>query len=343
MRAFHAPETAGHDPDFFLLRGRVVRNEERAARAERLLAALARLELAAEAPPEAGRAPLAAVHSLDYLRFLETAWEDWRRLPAAGPEVVANVHRAPGPPSTYPDSVVGRAGWHMADAACPIGPESWTAARRSADCALAAAEALAAGARQAYALCRPPGHHAAAEQAGGHCLLNNAAIAAQRLTAGGGRVAVLDVDVHHGNGTQSIFWSRADVATVSIHADPHGFYPFFVGHAHERGAGPGEGFNLNLPLPLGAGDAAWLDALGTALARVEAFAPDAVVLSLGLDVHERDPLKGLSVTTEGIARAGARIGRLGAPVAVVQEGGYLSEELTDNLAAFLSDFLGARA
>ncbi|TVQ57823.1 MAG: histone deacetylase family protein [Rhodobacteraceae bacterium] len=341
MRAFHHPDTAAHDPRFFLVRGRPVANEERPRRADLLLEGLSRVGIAPETPPDAGPGPRAAVHSLDYLAFLETAWSAWRALPGAGAEVVANVHPRRGP-MTYPESVVARAGWHLADTAAPIGPGTWEAARRAADCAVAAADALLAGADAAYALCRPPGHHACADMGGGHCFLNNSAIAAERLRGRHGRVAVLDVDVHHGNGTQSIFYARPDVLTVSVHADPHGFYPFFVGHAHERGEGAGEGFNLNLPLPLGADDAPWLAAIEAGMARVAAFAPGAVVLALGLDAHERDPLRGLAVTTEGFAAAGRLLAGLPAPVAMVQEGGYLSDDLPANLAAFLGGFLAAR-
>ena len=341
MKAFHHPGTAAHDPRFFLVRGRAAANEERPRRAELLLAGLARLGIAPETPPDAGVGPVAAVHSLDYLAFLETAWSEWSKLPNAGPEVVANVHPQRGRGS-YPAGVVGRAGWHMADAACPIGEGSWSAARRSADTAVAAADAALGGADLAYALCRPPGHHAYADLAGGHCLLNNAAIAVERLRMRFPRVAVLDIDVHHGNGTQGIFYGRGDVLTVSVHADPSAFYPFFCGYAHERGEGAGAGFNLNLPLPLGAGDAEWLGAVEAGMARVAAFAPDAVVLALGLDVHENDPLRGLSVTTAGVRSAGRLLAALPAPVVITQEGGYLSAELSDNLEAFLGGLLAAR-
>jgi acetoin utilization deacetylase AcuC-like enzyme len=148
--------------------------------------------------------------------------------------------------------------------------------------------------------------------------------------------------VHHGNGTQGIFYKRADVLTVSVHADPHRFYPFYVGHASERGAGAGEGFNLNLPLPIGERDAAWLKAIEAGMARVAAFAPGAVVLALGLDAHERDPLRGLSVSTAGFEAAGKLLAGLPAPVALMQEGGYLSDDLPMNIAAFMGGFMAAR-
>ncbi|MEM7499980.1 MAG: histone deacetylase family protein [Pseudomonadota bacterium] len=340
MRVFHHPGTAAHAPDFFLVRGRLVANEERPERAALLLEGLARSGLASEVPPPAGRGPLLSVHGADYLAFLETAHAAWQALPGAGAEVVGNIHPHRGV-GTYPDSIVGRAGWHMADTAAPIGAGTWEAARLAADCAVAAADAVLSGASRAYALCRPPGHHAYQDMAGGHCFLNNAAIAAAHLRRSHDRVAILDIDVHHGNGTQDIFYDRADVLTVSIHADPHGFYPFFCGHAHERGAGVGRGANLNLPLPLGSGDAAWLSALEAGMAAVTAFAPGAVVLALGLDVHEDDPLRGLSVTTEGLAAAGRLLAGLRTPMVITQEGGYLSPALADTIAAFTGGLLGS--
>lgn len=195
----------------------------------------------------------------------------------------------------------------------------------------------------AYALCRPPGHHSDADSASGHCLLNNAAIAAAYLRRHHERVAILDIDVHHGNGTQAIFYDRADVLTVSVHADPMEYYPFFNGHAHEVGEGAGEGFNLNIVLPRDSGDAVWHAAIRRGLDRIAAHAPGALVLSLGLDAHENDPLRGLAVTTEGFRMAGEMIAAAGLPCAMVQEGGYLSAELTNNLAAFLGGALGRMA
>lgn len=204
---------------------------------------------------------------------------------------------------------------------------------------MTAADLVTADGDPAYALCRPPGHHAYADQAGGFCFLNNSAIAAQRLRdKGAGRVTVLDVDVHHGNGTQGIFYRRADVQTVSIHGDPRAYYPFFTGYPDEIGAGPGRGANLNLPLPRGTGDAGYLETLDGALAAVDAFRPDVLVIALGLDPSEKDPLAFLAVTTEGFRRIGERLGRAGYPTLIVQEGGYISELLGENLTAVLAGF-----
>ncbi len=339
MKCYYAPESEAHDPDFRLTNGRVVRNAERAERGRLLLAGLDRLGLGTEEPPRCDDGDLAAVHTPEFLRFLESAWTEWQELPNAGTEVVPNTHPQKSL-ATYPESILGRAGWHMADPSAPMGEHSWTATRRAADCAVAAAEAVTAGDHFAYALCRPPGHHTDADSAAGHCLLNNAAIAAARLRKHRDRVAILDIDVHHGNGTQGIFYDRADVLTVSVHADPSNYYPFYVGHSHETGHRAGKGFNLNIPLERDSDDATWHAAIRLGLARIADFAPGALVVSLGLDAHENDPLRGLAVTTDGFRVAGELIAAAGLPSVLIQEGGYLSPDLTDNLAAFLGGALG---
>jgi len=330
-----------HAPQFFLQRGQVRPNFEIPARAQALLEGVAALGLVPERPADASEAVLETVHGPAYLDFLRTAHADWSAMEEAGPEVVANIHPAPemlahgARPGSGP---IARAGWFTADASCPIGPHTWTAALSAARCALAAAEEAVAG-RSAYALVRPPGHHAYPARAGGHCYVNNAALAVERLRAGGAaRVAVLDIDSHHGNGTQGAFWERGDVLFASIHGDPGGYYPWYVGHADERGAGAGEGWNLNLPLPRGSGDASWLEALDTALAAIGRFGPDAIVLSLGFDASEHEPLNYLAVTEGGFARAGERIGALRVPTAIVQEGGYNVDMLGRLLARFLTAY-----
>ncbi len=339
MRAFSHPDQALHTPRFFLLRGEVRPNYEVPGRATALLRGLAAVGIVPETATPADRAALLAVHRADYLDFLEGAAAAWARLPQAGPEMVANVHPTPemlANGAQAPGSVVGQAGWFTADAACPIGPGTWRASLAAAGAALAAAAEAAAG-RHAYALCRPPGHHAYAARAGGHCYLNNAALAVEALRRGGAaRVATLDIDSHHGNGIQGIFWDRGDVLTVSVHADPHRYYPHFVGHASERGAGPGEGRNLNLPLPIGSGDAAWLAAVGAGLAAVHDFGAEALVVSLGFDASEHEPLAALCVTADGFARAGAMIAGQRLPAAIIQEGGYGLDHLGPLLARFLT-------
>jgi len=339
MQAFDHPLEAAHAPRFFLMRGALHPNFEVPARAASLREGLRSLGIAAAEPPLPDRAALEAVHAPDYLDWLEGSHAEWSALPGAGPEVVSNIHPSPemlaqgARPST---KAVGRAGWYTADTACPVGEGTWRAARAAAGCALAAAGVAARGGT-AYALCRPPGHHAYAARAGGHCYVNNAALAAGALRdAGAARVAILDIDSHHGNGTQGIFWTRADVLTVSVHADPDGYYPWFVGHGIETGGGEGAGHNLNLPQPMGTADGPWLEAVAAGIARIRAYAPDALVLSLGFDASEHEPLAALRVTADGFARAGAAIAALRLPAAIVQEGGYD----TDRLGALLARFLG---
>ena len=238
---------------------------------------------------------------------------------------------------------MAQAGWHMIDASAPVSADTWESAKWSAWSAVHAAELVLLGESAAYALCRPPGHHAGAETAGGFCYLSNSAIAASALRKQYDRVAILDVDLHHGNGTQDIFYERGDVLTVSIHADPVRFYPFFWGYADETGAGAGEGCNLNLPLARGSNDAAFMDALSGALGKVQSFKPDALVIALGLDAYEGDPIAGLAVTTGGFARIGEAIGaafRL--PTVIVQEGGYPCDALATNLSSFLGGYESRR-
>ena len=329
-----------HYPKSFLVNGAQQPNPEVPERIDRLCAAAQAGGHGIQAPEDHGLGPVAAVHTPEYLRFLEHIYERWARIPGASAEVIPNIH-PDRREASYPLSAVGQAGYHMADTACPIGPDSWESIRWSANCAVAAAEEVLDGARAAYALCRPPGHHAFADLAGGFCFVNNSAVAAMVLRRKHPRVAIVDVDLHHGNGTQGIFYRRDDVLTVSVHADPIRFYPFFWGHAHERGEGPGLGYNLNLPLPRGSQDAAFLEALDRGLETVRAFAPGALVVALGLDAFEGDPFGGLAVSTPGFGEIARRLAKLGLPTAIVQEGGYLCEALGDNLTAFLKGFEAA--
>ncbi|MFI0844747.1 histone deacetylase family protein [Mesorhizobium sp. IMUNJ 23232] len=340
MKAFYAAEQKRHDPKAFLSSGAPQPNPEQPERIERLLAGAKRAGCTVERPNDYGLGPIAAIHTPEYLDFLKHIYMRWQRIEGASAEVIPNIHPI-ARTGSYPASAVGQAGYHMADTACPISAETFDSACWSAWSAVAAADAVLAGERSAYALCRPPGHHAFADVAGGFCFLNNSAIAAQRLRGQVARVAVLDVDLHHGNGTQGIFYARPDVLTVSLHADPVRFYPFFWGHADERGEGPGLGYNLNLPLPRKSGDEAFLQALAVAFRRIRSFAPEALVVALGLDAFEGDPFGGLSVSTPGFARIGEVIAELKLPTVIVQEGGYLCEALGDNLTSFLMGFGGS--
>lgn len=343
MKAFAHQDHALHTPHWFVMRGRLRPNFEVPARAEALLEGLHRLGITPLTPPPAPPAAIEAVHAPAYLDFLRDAPAEWAALPDPGPELVPNMHPTPemlaqgggaGP------HVISRLGDYTADTGCPIGPGTWQASLGAAACALAAAGEAAAG-RGAYALCRPPGHHAYAARAGGHCYLNNAAIAAEALRrAGARRVAVLDIDSHHGNGTQGIFWERGDVLTVSVHGDPDRYYPWFIGRAHETGAGEGAGRNLNLPLPFGTGDSGWLDAIGIGLERAREFGAEALVVSLGFDASRDEPLNALNVSEDGFARAGQMISRARLPSAIIQEGGYNVALLGTLLERFLGGWGG---
>ena len=337
MRAFYDPRQRLHDPQHFLSSGSLLRNPERPERAEVFLRAIKQIGLTPELPEDTGLRDISAVHSPDYLEFLQNIYRRWQYIDNASDEVIPNVHpnrHVAG----YPKSAVGQAGYHQADTACPISAKTWQSAYWSAQTAIAGANCLLLGERSAYALCRPPGHHAFHDMAGGFCFLNNAAIAATRFVSGRKSVAILDVDVHHGNGTQGIFYRRPDVLTVSLHADPRRFYPFFWGYEQERGEGRGLGANYNLPLPRGTDDEGFLAALQHAKRRIRAFCPDALVVALGLDAFQGDPLAGLAVTSSGFSKIGAEIAKLDMPTLFVQEGGYLCPDLGRNLACVLEGF-----
>ena len=337
MKVIFSDTQKKHHPRHYLSSGAPTANPEVPERADRLLAAAVLSGLELEAPEDLGSAPIAAVHTAEYLQFLQNIHVRWSRIPNASEEVTPNVH-PDRRDSAYPASAVGQVGWHVYDNSCPIAADTWEGARWSAMSAAHAARELTGGAGACYALARPPGHHASSDLAGGFCYLNNTAIGAEVLRSTFDRVAILDVDVHHGNGTQSIFYSRRDVLTVSIHADPVRFYPFFWGHPNERGVGAGIGSNLNLPLPRGTGDDEYLKVLDKALQRIDAFAPDALVVALGLDAFEGDPYQGFALTTGGFGRIAKKIAAMQLPTLLVQEGGYLCDELGDNLESFLRSF-----
>ena len=340
MKFVKTSDTKLHEPVFFVSRGQLTRSPERAERADMLSAAAERAGLEAVTADPPDLAEVAYVHDSGYLDFLNIASQRWRELGHAGPEVVANMHPN-RVDARRPRSIVGLAGWYMADAACPIGPSTFAVACNSASAASTGASRLLSGEPAIYALCRPPGHHAFADMAGGFCFLNNTAIAAEKLARAGRRVAVLDIDVHHGNGTQAIFYDRDDVLTLSIHADPADYYPFYWGYADETGAGAGNGANVNIPLPVGAEDGPWLDALSHALGLIDGRGRDTLVVALGLDARADDPLEGMRISPRGFERAGGLIGEAGMPTLLVQEGGYPSQSLGSTLEAFLGGFLSS--
>lgn len=340
MHAFFSDDQLLHDPQQFMRMGRLCKPTDLPTRAEALTATLAARGIAVSAPPEAGRAALEQVHSTDYLDYLETAYLRWQALGGRGlePGIEVLPNLSPHGPRQGPcpsPSVIAQTGWYIGDLACPIGPHTWRSVLRSAHAALAAAETVRTTGGIAYALCRPSGHHAQRARAGGFCYVNNSAVAAAQLRHTHDRVAVLDIDAHHGDGTQQIFYQRGDVLTVSIHADPAGYYPWYTGYAQEYGAGEGEGCNLNLPLAHGSGNAEFAQALDQALSAIERFQPGALVLPLGFDTYKDDPISVLGFDMNAFRVAGARVRALGLPTVVVQEGGYMVEAIGQALDAFL--------
>ncbi|MDJ0947975.1 MAG: histone deacetylase family protein [Alphaproteobacteria bacterium] len=342
MQVVYSEDHRRHDPKTYFRGGGFHEHPEMPARADNIAAALSAAGYDILPPEDFGPGPRAAVHTPEYLHFLETIVERWRADGFTSEEVVPNVH--PGRHMAgLPEGTVGQLGYFTTDMSAPIGPETWQAARTASDVTLTATRRVLDGAREAYALCRPPGHHAFADQAGGFCFLNNIAIAAQYARDhGAARAAIVDVDVHHGNGTQGIFYRRGDVLTVSLHCDPTNFYPFFAGYGHERGEDAGRGVNANFPLPRGTGDNAYLVALDEALALVRSFAPEILFVALGLDGYEKDPFEGFRITTAGFGRIAQALGELGLPTVLVQEGGYNCADLGRNVESFLTGFAEGR-
>jgi acetoin utilization deacetylase AcuC-like enzyme len=314
---------------------------DRAARVDQLLGAVRRLGLPTTPAPDHGVAPIAAVHDAGYLHFLETVFERWQETPLAGPAVRAFGY-AVRQMQRRPDAILGQAGYYLSGETVPVLRGTWPAAKASAHVATEGAKRILGGAREAYALCRPSGHHVYVDLAGGFCYLNNAAIAAQVLVDGGAKPAVLDVDVHHGNGTQGILYERDDVYFCSVHGDPRGLYPWYAGYVDETGAGKGIGCNLNLPLAARTDNTGYVEVVETGLEAIAKFGASALIISLGFDAHDGDPTANLAVTGEGFRAIGHRIGSLGLPTLLVQEGGYIVENLGDNLTAFLDGFLPTR-
>ncbi|MBN8556902.1 MAG: histone deacetylase family protein [Proteobacteria bacterium] len=344
MLIFTTAEQAGHDPAHEIFRGQRVPCFENPSRARFVEQALRAAGHALRAPDCDSAPLLLQVHAPRYLDFLRTAWQQWLALDAAN----AGVQPFPSvwPVRTLrsdvePDNFIARLGLYSMDNGSPMVAGTWTAAKAAADAAASSAQALGQGERVVFCATRPPGHHAGPDFMGGYCFINNAAVCAQALRAGGAaRVAVLDVDYHHGNGTQAIFYDRADVLFVSIHGDPRTEYPFYLGHADETGAGAGQGFNLNLPLAAGSSVAAWFEALAAACQRIARHRADALVVSLGLDTFAGDPISTFQLQAADFVRLGQRLQALGLPTAFILEGGYAAAELGLNAASVLRGFEG---
>jgi acetoin utilization deacetylase AcuC-like enzyme len=343
MKTFYNHLHSQHQGKVEMFRGALVPCFEVPARADHVLAELQRRQLGTvEAPLAFDDSALTAIHSPRYLNFLATAWDQWVALDATNAD--RDILPSTWPTRSFrtdiePDNFAAKVGLYSYDAGTPFTSGTWVAARAGAHCALSAAQQVLQGDRAAFALSRPPGHHAGADFFGGYCFLNNAALAAQYLRDQGmAKVAILDVDYHHGNGTQAIFYDRPDVFFTSIHGDPRTEYPFYLGHADEVGTGAGLGANLNFPLPRGADFARWSGALTQALAAIDRFGADALVVSLGLDTFEGDPISGFQLQSEDYLRLGERLAQVGLPTVLVFEGGYAVQEVGINAANVLEAF-----
>ncbi|WP_404369175.1 histone deacetylase family protein [Marinobacter sp.] len=331
MKAFFHPAQDQHLPKTYFTRGQMREPQEIPDRTGQMLEGLKAMDIPVLEPADQGAADISRIHDLGYLRFLESAHRRWKAMGDWGDEVMSNIFvRSPN----HLQGILAEAARYQADGSCPIGANTWDAAYWSAQAALGAADALMAGERTAYAVCRPPGHHARKDAAGGFCYLNNAAIAAQKLTSRFRRIAILDTDMHHGQGIQEIFYDRSDVLYISIHGDPTNFYPVVSGFENERGEGEGFGYNINLPMPHGSSEEDFFNRLEEAMTAVTLFRPDALVLPLGFDIYHNDPQAKVSVSSEGFSRLGKRISQAGLPTLVVQEGGYDLESLSENVQQF---------
>jgi acetoin utilization deacetylase AcuC-like enzyme len=328
-----------------LIDGQLLPCFEKPERAELVLEAVSAADIGpVVAPSEHGRAPLERIHTPAFLDFLEGAWDEWTAehgdidgLPLCWP---TRSFRRDGH-DRIPDAIDGKLSYYSFDAATPLTAGTWEAASSAVDVALTGVDLLLAGERGAFSLCRPPGHHASADAYGGYCFLNNAAVAAEALRDGGvAKVAVLDVDYHHGNGTQVIFEARSDVVFASLHGDPRQEYPYFLGYEDEQGTGEGLGASRNFPLPWGTGFDEWSSALDEACRWIDGHGAEVVVVSLGVDTYEGDPISQFRLATTDFPEVGRRIAALGRPTLFVFEGGYATEALGVNVTGVLAGFAG---
>jgi acetoin utilization deacetylase AcuC-like enzyme len=352
IKVVHSDVHLGHAPQHEVQYGIPRPTPEVPARAEEIRRALAKGPgFAFVAPVDHGRDPIEAVHEPGLIRYLEEAWSEWRawrerKGVAADADIVPDTVLHPAlregmGPAREPASAIGRIGYWTFETMSPVTGGTYAAARAAVDVALTAADLVLAGDRAAFGLCRPPGHHSPRAAFGGYCYFNNAAVAAEHIVRRTGEpVAILDVDYHHGNGTQQIFYERGDVLYASLHGDPDRAYPYFAGFAEEVGAGPGWGANLNIPLPAWCTDEQYLRSLTRACEAVDGFGGSVLVVSLGLDTFGADPLSDLAVTSDLYEEMGRRVASLGRRLVILLEGGYHLPSLGANTRSWL---LGAGA
>jgi acetoin utilization deacetylase AcuC-like enzyme len=327
-----------HFPQGELYGGELVTPFERPSRVEYVLRRLAETGFARAATGPLDMAPVRAIHDAGYLEFLETAWAEWVAEGFSG-EIIAACWPARRMTQRVPNNIDGKVGYYALAAETAMTAGTWEAAKASCAVAQTAQRLVAGGERAAFALCRPPGHHAASDLYGGYCFINNAAVTAQMFRDGGaGKVAILDIDFHHGNGTQDIFYDRGDVFFASVHGEPQNAFPYFLGYGDEVGTGAGQGTTANYPLPAGTPYAVWAAALTDAIARIKAFGAEALVVSLGVDAFKDDPISFFKLESDDFTAAGRLIAGLGLPTVFVMEGGYAIEAVGVNTVNVLQGF-----
>lgn len=342
MLSFFTLQHQLHNPEFEIFRGDKVPCFENPTRGDFVYEALTKAGHEITSEFSDSSEVLVKVHTKNYLNFLQTAWDQWLAL---NPE---NINRQVFPSvwpvsglraDIEPENFGAKLGFYSMDNGTPMVSGTWEVVKAGADAAFTAANVLMDEKKDVFCALRPPGHHAHANFMGGYCFLNNAAVAAQTLRDRGCKsVAILDVDYHHGNGTQSIFYQRKDVLVLNIHADPSTDYPFFLGNADEIGEGSGEGFNINYPLPSGCSAKIWFDALASASEKIKQFDADALVVSLGLDTYIDDPISSFNLTSDDYIKLGEKIKGIGLPTIMILEGGYATEELGGNVTNVLQGF-----
>jgi acetoin utilization deacetylase AcuC-like enzyme len=342
MRTIFTDDHRLHFAQGELFGGEFVTPFERPSRVEYILRELrGRRMLDVVEPDPLDMGPVRKIHDAGFLCFLETAWGEWVAAGYRG-EIIPTGFPARGMQQRRPDHIDGKVGYYALSMETAITAGTWEAARSSAAVALTGQKLIARGERGVFALCRPPGHHAHHDLYGGYCFLNNAAVAAQSFRDDGAeRVAILDVDFHHGNGTQDIFYERDDVLFCSLHGRPEDAFPYYLGYADETGRGRGEGYNRNFPMAPGTAYGEWSAALEEACRAIERYGPDIIVVSLGVDTFEKDPISFFKLRSEDFTAYGARIARLNRPTLFVMEGGYAIEDIGVNTANVLQGFLGA--
>ncbi|HSH49853.1 MAG TPA: histone deacetylase family protein [Halomonas sp.] len=344
MLTFHSDATLRRRARTELDGGQLVTPYECPERVELVLKHIQQRRLGEVREPEAfGLDPVLAVHDRDYVEFLKSCWDEWKALGREGEAIAWIWPTRTMPGRVIPECLDGRLGHYSLSADTSICEGTFEAADASKDIALSAVKHTLASGEPSFGLCRPPGHHAAIDQFGGYCFFNNAAVAAQyALEQGRRRVAILDVDFHHGNGTQQIFYARDDVLFASLHGDPLHCFPYYLGHADELGTGAGEGFNFNYPMAPGSGFDVWSRALDDALAQIRAAGCELIIVSLGVDAFENDPISEFKLTSDDFTEVGRRIAQAGLPTTFLMEGGYAVEEIGINVVNVLSGFDAAR-